>query len=301
MASYARLKSVGASIEGGGILSNIDELRTSLQRYVMIRNQNIFASVREKMGNIAMKAAQFTTFSDKGKIRAEISNAPNKGSTGQGKPYVGQYKIINWERKLKGLKPLGNTNRPIIGHKFIKKTTKDLGMGSGAFKTTSYHTKPIFGTRKPEIRNGKKVEKHMDGKYKSFIQARIRGIKWLRIGWAIAAKKLGKPFGKGDFGDDTMARLDGRAYGGGSEIRKYSDTKYEFRIWNGVGIFDHRYRGKKATALPLRPDSDIKKARDIQETALKKAVTEEIKNMNKLILERLLKVWTGKNIKVQAI
>jgi hypothetical protein len=214
---------------------------------------------------------------------------------------VGQYKIINWERKLKGLKPLGNTNRPIIGQKFIKKTTKDFGMGSGAFKTTSYHTKPIFGTRKPQIKNGKAVEKHMDGKYKSFIQARIRGIKWLRIGWAIAAAKLGKPFGKGDFGEDTMARLDGRAYGGGSEIRKYSDTKYEFKIWNGVGIFDHRYRGKKSTALPLRPDSDVKRARAFQEEGLRRAVREEIKSMNKLILERLLKIWYGKNIKVQAL
>lgn len=299
--AYAALKAIGATVEGNGIYSNLPQLQEALKRYVVRRNQSVFASVKEKMANIAYKAAQYTDFSDKGKIRAEISGAPNVGAGGQGKPYVGQYKIINWERKLKGLDPLGNTSKPVIGQKFIKTTSKDFGLGKGPQKTTTYKMKPIFGSRVKLDSKGKRIDKHMDGKYKSFIQARIRGIKWLRIGWAVAAAKLGKPFGKGDFGSDTMARLDGRAYGGGSEIRKYSDTKYEFVIWNGVGVFDHRYRKKGGSNLPYRSDSDVKRARAIQESALKKAVAEEIRSMNQFVIERLIKLYYGKSVKVEVI
>lgn len=279
--------SVNASFKGGGIISNIPQFQQALREYVRVRNQSTYLSVREKMANIAFKAAQFTEFADKNKIRSDITNAPSLGPSSGKSSFIGQYKIINWERKNKGLLPLGNTSKPTIGMKFIKKTKKDFGLGSGALKSTSYKTKAIKGSRSGN---------YMDNKYKAFIQARVRSSKWLRIGWALAAAKLGKPFSKGDFGEGTLARLDGKQYGGGAEIKKFSDSKSEFSIWNGVGVFDHRYKPVK-----LRPASDVQRARFRQEIALKKAVSEEIANMVKLIAERTSQIWYGKKIKLGKI
>lgn len=282
--SGAKLTHAEASLKGGGIVSNIPQLQQALREYVKVRNQSTYLSVREKMANIAFKAAQFTEFSDKEKIRSNISNAPALGISSGKSPFIGQYKIINWERKNKGLRPLGNTSHPVVGMKFSKTSKKDFGLGSGAFKTTAYKTKAI---------KSKRSGMYMDGKYKRFIQARIRSSKWLRIGWALAAAKLGKPFSKGDFGEGTLARLDGKAYGGGASIKKETGSKAEFIIWNGVGVFDHRYKPVK-----LRPESDVQRARYRQEIGLKKAVSEEIRNMVQLIAERTSQLWYGKKLKL---
>lgn len=296
----ARLVSAQASVSGGGIFSNIPQLQEALRQYVKVRNATTFQSVRDKMANIAYKAAQYTQFSPKENIRANISSLPNMGDTKPrkgGGSFVGQYKLINWERKLKQLHPLGNTSRPRIGTRTTKKVKKDFGLGSQAYKTTSLKLKPIFGQRSGN--------KFMDGQYKKFIQARIRSSKWLRIGWALAAAKLGKPFSRGDFGEATLARLDGKAYGGGATIKKLSDSKSEFVIWNGVGVFDHRYRkGKMADfsgSLPPRPQSDVQRARMRQEQGLKKGIQEEIANMVELIAQRTSAIWYGKQVKIERV
>lgn len=295
MFSGAKLNSAEASLKGGGIVSNIPQLQEALRQYVRVRNQSTYLSVREKMANIAFKAAQYTQFSPKENIRASIENLPNRGDARTGQ-WIGQYKLINWERKLKGLKTLGNTSRPKIGTKFSKSTKKDFGLGTNPFKITTYKTRDIKGQREGN---------YMDGKYKKFIQTRIRGSKWLRIGWALAAAKLGRPFSRGDFGEATLARLDGKAYGGGASIKRISDSQAEFVIFNGVGVFDHRYRkGKMADfsgSLPVRPESDVQRARMRQEYGLKRAVTEEIASMIKLIAERTSAIWYGKEVKLQRV
>lgn len=290
----------GASLQGGGIISNIPQLQQALRNYVRVRNQSTFLSVREKMANIAFKAAQYTEFSPPQNIRNSISLAPNKGDTRSrsgGGAFIGQYKIINWERKLKGLPPLGNTSRPTIGVKTRKSIKKDFGLGAQPYKTTTLKIIPIRGTRTGD--------KFMDGKYKSFLQARARGSKWLRIGWAVAAKALGKPFSRGDFGEATIKRLEGKAYGGGAVIKQMGDGKNEFTIWNGVGVFDHRYRKGKmkdfAGALPIRPQSDIQRARMRQEAGLKRGVTEEIKSMIQLVAQRTSQLWYGASVRLTSV
>lgn len=279
-------------------MSNIPQLQEALRQYVRVRNQSTYLSVREKMANIAYKAAQYTQFSPKENIRASISSLPNIGDTKPrkgGGAFIGQYKVINWERKLKGLPRLGNTSRPVVGAKTSKRVSKDFGLGSQPFKTTMLKVKPVLGQRAGD--------KFMDGKYKTFIQSRIRGSKWLRIGWALAAAKLGKPFSRGDFGEATLARLDGKAYGGGATIKRPSEAKAEFTIWNGVGVFDHRYRKGKmadfAGVLPPRPESDVQRARMRQEYGLKRGITEEIASMIQLIAQRTSAIWYGKQVRIE--
>jgi len=282
------LKYLGAGISGkGGIVSNVADFQDALKEYVRVRNKSTYDSVLEKMQNIAYKAAQNTQFSDRDKIRASIASLPNKGDTkarSGSSQYVGQYKLINWQRKLIGLPTLG---------------------GSG--RRTKYITPPggmvvIEKKKKNKSRaGGLGVNYFMDGKYKAFNNARSKGSKWLRIGWALAAEKLGKPFGRGDFGPATKSRLSGRAYGGGADIKQLGEGKYEFMIYNGVGIFDHRYKKPGGGALPIRSANDISRARAIQEQGLRMALVAEIKNMGELILSRTSAIWNGKRVKVKAI
>ena len=292
--SGAKINYATASVQGGGVFSNIPQLQEALRQYVRVRNQSTYNSVKNTMADIAYKAAQYTEFSPKENIRASIANLPNSGD-GRTGAFIGQYKLINWERKLKGLKTLGNTSKPIVGYKTRKKTKFDFGLGTQPEKTTTLKLKPIRQLRAGDV--------YMDGKYKSFIQARARGMKWLRIGWALAAAKLGKPFSRGDFGEGTLARLDGKAYGGGATIKRVGDAKAEFVIWNGVGVFDHRYRKGKMSdfsgVLPIRPQSDIQRARMRQERGLKRGIQEEIASMIQLIAQRTSAIWYGGPVKLE--
>jgi hypothetical protein len=267
---------LGVSAGQPGITSNWPQVQQALDAYVKVRNKSTYDSVLEKMQNIAFKAAQYTDFSPQERIAASISNIPNKGASSGSSKYVGQYKLINWQRKLTGQPPLGG-GRPRIRRRMLP---------GGIF--------PI--TTQSKAKGNKELK--MAGKYKGFIKRRTFSSKWLRIGWALASDKLGKPFGRGDFGEATKARLSGKAYGGGADIKINGAGKYQFEIFNGVGVFDHRYRPPGRVSeftgkLPIRPASQIKAARAIQERGLKKAVVDEIKNMAQLIISRTSHIWNG--------
>lgn len=267
---------LGVSAGQSGIVSNWPQVQQALDAYVKVRNQSTYASVLEKMQGIAFKAAQYTEFSPREKIAANLQNLPNVGSTTGGSKWVGLYKVINWQRKLTGQPTLGG-GRPRIQRKIIKGGILPIEL-------------------KKKARGNKELR--MAGKTKGFIKRRADSSKWLRIGWALASEKLGKPFTKGDFGPATMARLSGQKYGGGADIKINGAGKFQFEIFNGVGVFDHRYRppGKVADfsgRLPIRPANQIANARAIQERGLKRGVVEEIKNMAQIIISRTSKIWNG--------
>jgi len=276
---------LGVSTAQSGITSNYPQVKQALDAYVKVRNQSTYASVLEKMQNIAFKAAQNTAFSERSNIANSILNLPNKGPGGTGK-YVGMYKLINWERKLSGRQPLGG-GRPRIRRKILP----------GGILPVEIKGKAKFADK----------SKKMAGKSKGFIKARQQGSKWLRIGWALASEKLGKPFGRGDFGTATMARLSGQTYGGGATIQINGAGKYEFEIFNGVGVFDHRFRDKSQRVsdfsgkLPLRPSSDVARARAIQQAGLTKGLTSEIASMAKLIISRTSKIWNGESVPLKDV
>jgi len=262
---------LGVSAGQSGITSNWPQVQQALDAYVKVRNQSTYASVLEKMQGIAFKAAQYTEFSPREKIAANLQNLPNVGSTTGGSKWVGLYKVINWQRKLTGQPALGG-GRPRIQRKIIKGVILPVEL-------------------KKKARGNKELR--MAGKTKGFIKRRVDSSKWLRIGWALASEKLGKPFTKGDFGPATMARLSGQKYGGGADIKINGAGKFQFEIFNGVGVFDHRYMTKGTAKLPIRPANQIANARAIQERGLKRGVVEEIKNMAQIIIARTSKIWNG--------
>jgi len=276
---------LGVSALKSGITSNVPQLRQALDAYVKVRNQSTYASILEKMQNIAYKAAENTAFSERANIANSIVNLPNRGQGGTGK-YVGMYKLINWERKLSGRQPLGG-GRPRT--RFIVKP--------GAMSVIEKKTRAKYIDK----------NKKMAGKWRGFVKARQQGSKWLRIGWALASSKLGKPFGRGDFGPATLARLSGQKYGGGASIKVNGAGKFEFEIFNGVGVFDHRFRDKSQKVadfsgkLPIRPSSDIERARAIQQAGLTKAINAEIKSMAKIIIQRTAKIWKGQSVSLKQI
>jgi hypothetical protein len=271
----------------GGIVSNYEQVQQALEAYVKVRNQAVFDSVKEKMADIAFKAAQNTRFTERGDIRAEISNLPITKDNGRKRTgntqYVGQYKLINWQRKNMGLYPLGNSRVRkvrVLASKGPSASTKIVKK-----QNIPRNTGPSAG-----------LARFMDGKYKGFLQARTRSSKFLRIGWACAAAALGKPFGKGDFGSATLERLSGKAYGGGATITKLAPGSSRFEIYNGTGVFDLRYKG-----TPMRSPSDIARARAVQEAGLMAGIQAEIASMYELVIERNSKAWFGKKLNVKAV
>lgn len=282
------MKILTASVgKDGGIVSNYAQVQKALEDYVKVRNQSVYDSVKEKMANIAFKAAQNTRSAPRDKIRAEISGLPITKDNGRNRTgntqYVGQYKLINWQRKNMGLYPLGNSRArkvrvlasrgPSASTKIVKK------------QNIPRNTGPSAG-----------LNRFMDGKYKSFLQARARGSKFLRIGWACAAAALGKPFSRGDFGSATIERLTGKAYGGGANITNLAPGSTRFEIYNGAGVFDLRYKG-----TPMRNSNDIARAREIQKAGLLKGIDAEIKSMYELVIKRNSQAWFGKKLNVKAV
>lgn len=240
-----------------GILTNIDELKSVLEVYQNVVRKSAPEAVRNVMGDVAFRAAQETQFTPREKIRNQLSNLPITKDAGKKRygntQYVGQYKLINWLRKLNGLDPAGNS-------KFRKVKTFSIKGPMATMKTTKKRNIP----RNTGPSAG--IERFMDGKYKGFLQVRARSSKFLRVGWAIAADFYGKPFGRGDFGTATLARLSGEGYGGGS-IKQLNPDLAEFSMFNGAGKFD--LRGK---APVVRSAADQGRASTIIEQALKRAV-----------------------------
>jgi hypothetical protein len=248
------------------------------------------------MINIAKKAWKNTYRSDSAKIKSSLSNLPitkEAGGINRKNPqYVGLYKLMNWERKRKGLPVLGNTSKKVVGAKISKKVTRDWGGGTYPDKTTTYKVKKIYGTRSGNF---------MDGKYKNYLRYRAQSVNWLALGWRAALASLGVYKTKGkDWGggpEATLQRIMNRPDGGGSQITKFSASNTEFMIYNGVGVYDAR--NKKP--YPMRSDSDIAKARAFQQAGLNIAIQEEIENMAELIANRTSQDWYGSKIKVKAV
>lgn len=276
-----------ASAGKDGITSNFAQVQQALEAYVKVRNQSVYDSVKEKMANIAFKAAQNTAFADQGAIRASLYNLPitkDNGKARTGNPqFVGLYKLINWQRKNFGLHPLGNSH--------VRKVTTLVSKGPSASskivkrRNVPRNTGPSQG-----------LDRFMDGKTKGFAKARARGSKFLRIGWACAAAALGKPFSRGDFGSAALDRFSGKKYGGGATITNLAPGSNNFQIYNGAGVFDLRFKG-----TPMRSPKDIARARSIQEAGLIAGLQAEIKSMYELVIKRNSKAWFGTKYNVKAI
>jgi hypothetical protein len=66
---------------------------------------------------------------------------------------------------------------------------------------------------------------------------KIRSIKFIRAAWSVAAVAFGgKPFSRGDFGPNALARFSGLAYGGG-DVKPIGPDITEYSIFN-AGVRD---------------------------------------------------------------
>jgi hypothetical protein len=248
-----------------GVMNNIEAVREAIRLYGERVKNDSHKQIQKKMGDIAYRASEATPYGDKDRLRNEISNLPITKDGGRKRygntQYVGQYKLMNWERKLKGLPTLGNSKfkkvksyvtRPgsmVAEERITKRRTQNRLAGLGV-------TSNIYA---------------MDGKYKRFIQARIRSIKFIRAAWGVAAAFFGKPFDRGDFGPDALARFSGKQYGGG-EIEKIGDNLTQYSIFNGAGRFDTRRKKPGQETAPQRPSADQARAESIITKALQRGV-----------------------------
>ena len=240
-----------------GIKTNIDAVKEALRVYGLVVRKDADKEVRLKIADIAWRASEATYFSPKGKVRAEISNLPITKDGGKKRygdtQYVGQYKLMNWERKLKGLPTLGggkfrniNTTRP-NSLVYTEKRKKLGGKLSGLGVKGNYY--------------------NMLGKYKAFIKHREDSTKFIRAAWAPAAEFFGKPFQRGrDFGPKAISRFTGKMYGG--EVKSYGGDLTEYSMFNGAGKFDIRRKKPNSQTAPERSSADQARARGIIEVAL---------------------------------
>lgn len=250
-----------------GIINNIDAVKEALKIYGLVVRKDAQEQTKKKMADIAYEAARFTYYGDKGAIRAEISNLPITKDGGKKRygntAYVGEYKLINWQRKLSGLLPLG-------GSKFRK--VKQYKVRPGALSVEEKEIKrrnKVNSSLGPSKRNNP----FMDGKFKAFIGARIRSIKFIRAAWSVAAVALGgKPFSRGDFRQNALDRFSGLAYGGGG-VKTIGPDITEFSIFNGAGKYDTRRKIKGVQNPPERPAKDQERAAIIIQDALDKGVS----------------------------
>ena len=285
MATNILTASVG---KDGGIISNVDDVKLALQRYVQARNANVFDSVKKKMGDIAYRAAEFTDYSEPEYIRSKLTSLPITKDGGKKRygntQFVGLYKLMNWQRKNMGLLPLGGSKNKIIKSGKIKGFIylNEFGRKVTQYKQKVKKIKQVPRNTGPSAG----LNRFMDGKTKAFLKARARGSKFLRIGWACAAAAMGKSFGRGDFGPATLERLSGKAYGGGATIEKIAPGQSVFKIYNGTGVFDLRYKG-----TPMRSSSDIARARAKQEAGLKKAINFVLEDIAGYLFKAAREPW----------
>lgn len=253
-----------------GVQTNIDAVKNAIKLYGLVVKKDADIAIKKKMGDIAFQAAANTYYGEKEKLRAEISGLPITKDGGRKRygntQYVGQYKLINWERKQKGLLPLGNSRTRGTGI-FTKRIKRDE---DGEITSISYAERK----RKNTVRAGGpmlRANPFMDGKYKSFIQSRIRSIKFIRAAWGVAAQFFGKSFTRGDFGPNALARFSGLQYGG-AEIKPIGDSITEYSMFNGAGRFDTRRKKVGQQNAPERSSADQERAAKIIEDGLNKGI-----------------------------
>jgi hypothetical protein len=259
-----------------GVFTNLDALKDAIKIYGIMAKEDHGKAVRKKMADIAYEAARNTITSNKEKIRGEISNLPITKDEGRKRygstQYVGQYKLINWERKLRGLDPLGGSR--------FRKVKKFSIKGPMAMikevrkRNVPRNTGPSLG-----------AARFMDGKYKSFIQARIRSINFIRAGWGVAAAFFGRPFSRGDFGPAALQRFSGQEYAGG-DIKIIGNDITEYSIFNGTGKYDTRRKKPGETTAPERSSKDQTQAEKIISDALEKGIRAVFADITKYFEQR---------------
>ena len=129
----------------------------------------------------------------------------------------------------------------------------------------------------------------MDGQTKTFMNARARSSKLLRLGWARAAKYFGKNPNRGDFGDFAVSRISGDFYGTAS-VKHFAESLIEYVMTNSAGRFDTRYKKPGSTVTRQRSASDQEKATKVIERGLNLGLQEAFADIMKYFESRMPRV-----------
>jgi len=266
-----------------GILTNIDALQDALRVYGLVVKKEADLAIRSKMADLAFAAAKNTKYAERASIRSQLSNLPitkDGANNRTGKTqYVGLYKLMNWERKIKGLRPLGNS-------RFRKATQYIARPGSMTIEERIIRRRNKVHAKGPSMPSSN----FMDGKYKMYLKKREESSKFLRIGWARAAEFFGKPFRRGrDFGPKTQARISGEAYGAAS-VKQVGGDLTEYAMSNYAGRFDVRYRRVGETNAPMRSSRDQERAATIIEAGFNLGLQEVFADITKYFETRMPRV-----------
>ena len=268
-----------------GIQTNIAAVQEAIKLYGLMVKKDADKGIKKKMGDIAFQAGANTYHTEKDKLRSEISSLPITKDGGRKRygntQYVGQYKLINWERKQKGLLPLGNSRSRGTGV-FTRRVKRDE---DGEITQISYVERKRKNRVRATLGPSLRANPVMDGKYKSFIQSRVRSIKFIRAAWGVAAQFFGKPFTRGDFGPNALARFSGLQYGG-ADIKPIGENITEYSMFNGAGRYDTRQKKVGQSTAPERSSADQEKAAKIIEDGLNKGVQAVIADITQYFEER---------------
>ena len=259
-----------------GVTTNFPAFKKALDLYVRVSRETVFDAVRNAMGDVAIEAEANTYYTSKEQIDKEFQGLPIKGEEKKRRygdtRFVGQYKIINWQRKNRGLLPLG-------GSKFRKVSKFKIRPGQ------LFVEEKIIKRRQQPRNTGPSLgaSRFMDGKYKKFLQMRKFSIGWLRFAWLAAAKSMGKKV-KYD-----VDRIIAGGYGGGY-ISQINANTTEFAIFNNTGRIDARM----PDGTP-RSSSDIARADAIMtkglEAGIQKVLYDPKKGLVPYISARLKRLW----------
>lgn len=266
-----------------GILTNIEALQDALRVYGLVVKKEADLAIRSKMADLAFAAAKNTKYAERSSIRSQISNLPitkDGGNNRKGKTqFVGLYKLMNWERKIKGLRPLGNS-------RFRRETKYITRPGAMTIEEKIIRRRNKVHAKGPSMPSSN----FMDGKYKMYLKKREESSKFLRIGWARAAEFFGKPFKRGrDFGPKTQARISGEAYGAAS-VKAFSGDLAEYAMSNYAGRFDVRRRKIGQSLAPERSSQDQERAAAIIENGLNLGIQEVFADIIKYFETRMPRV-----------
>lgn len=179
-----------------GLVVNVsNKFGYNLRVFSRLMKTTLSQEINKQCANVCFRAAEYTPFATSAQINANFQRA-----------------IVSRARVLKkgGIK----ISRPRAEN------------STAVYKIANWQRK----IRKEKPLGGPEMSSYA----RKLVAARIRSCKYIRIGWAWAAKQFGKPFTRGDFDDKTMNRI------AGAQLARPDNLDGIFM--NRAGMYDVRYK-----------------------------------------------------------
>lgn len=259
-----------------------------LKLYVLAQRKELADSINHIAKNVAFRASQFTEPSGSksaamAKIKSSLENLPITKDNGRKRTgntrLVGVMKLMNWQRKNSGLKPVGGGKFKKTGtFRRVVKRDED-----GEITSISY--------RESRKRIGKGGTLFADGKLRKFLNRRAAGAKFTKIGWLASVDKFTK--GSASTRDGFSSRTANLV---GDAKLAVPGPVVEALTINRAGQFDVRFKPARTSGVNT-PGRMTSGAIRIGTPALVKAIEFVRKDMIAYIVPRLQRIASRFNAK----